>query len=119
MMSASNTSRWADTWQAECERAAFNAAALMRMARRFPNSAAILEIVRSAPRSPDEEQDPEASPFMRCARAARSHAQSYDEDLYRSVIDYFHELASMKPARRALLDASVAGVLTGMGMLGG
>jgi hypothetical protein len=115
-MNVTPNNRWADIWQAECERAAFNAAAMLRMARRYPNKAAILEIIRSAPRSPDEEQDPEASPFFRCARAARRAAQSWDEELLRSISDYFFCLASMKPARRAFLEASIAGVLIGAEM---
>jgi hypothetical protein len=104
---------WADIWRAECERAAFHAAAMLRIARMYPSKAAILEIIRSAPRSPDEEQDPEASPFFRCARAARTLVQSWDEDLFRSICQYFCRLASMKPAHRAFLEASIAGVLIG------
>lgn len=115
-MSVTTKSRWADLWQAECERAAFNAAAMLRIARMYPNKAAILEIVRSAPRAPDEEQDPEVSPFMRYARAARTLVQPWDDELLRSIIEYFHDLASMKPARRALLEASLAGVLIGADM---
>jgi hypothetical protein len=112
-MNINANNRWADIWQAECERAAFHTAAMLRMARMYPSKAAILEIIRSAPRSPDEEPDPEASPFFRCARAARTFAQSWEEDLLRSICDYFDGLASMKPARRAFLDASLAGVLIG------
>jgi len=115
-MNINAKNRWADIWQAECERAAFNAAAMLHMARMYPNKAAILEIIRSAPRSPDEEQDPEASPFMRCVRAARTLARPYDEDLLRSISEYFFHLASMKPARRAFLEASIAGVLIGAEM---
>lgn len=105
--------RWADIWQAECERATFHAASLLRIARRYPSNAAILEIIRSAPRLPDEEQDPETSPFFHCARAARTLARSWDKDLLSSICDYFVYLASMKPARRAFLEASLAGVLIG------
>ncbi len=112
-MNTNAKNRWADIWQAECERAAFHAAALLRIARMYPSKAAILEIIRTAPRSPDEEQDPETSPFFRYARAARTMAQSWDDDLLRSIWDYFVHLASMKPARRAFLEASLAGVLIG------
>ncbi len=112
-MNTKANNRWADTWQAECERAAFHAAAMLRIARRYPTKAAILEIIRSAPRSPDEEQDPQTSPFIRYARAARAMAQSWDADLLSSIWDYFVHLASMKPARRAFLEASLAGVLIG------
>jgi hypothetical protein len=115
-MSASKTCRAADTWQAECERAASNTAALLRIARRYAHNIAILEILRSAPRSPDEEQTLDTSPFMRCLRAARLHAAPYEKDLLQSVTSYFDYLASMKPARRALLEASLAGVLTGASM---
>jgi hypothetical protein len=112
-MNINAKNRWADIWQAECERAAFNAAAMLRMARMYPNKTAILEIIRNAPRSPDEEQDPEASPFFRCVRAARTLSKSWDDDLLHSICEYFCYLASMKPARRAFLEASLAGVLIG------
>ena len=79
----------------------------------YPNHTAILEIIRTAPRSPDEEQYPEASPFMHCARAARALAKSWDDELLSSICEYFVHLASMKPARRAFLEASLAGVLIG------
>src|SRR5262249_5813366 len=88
-MSASKTCRAADTWQAECERAASNTAALLRIARRYAHNIAILEILRSAPRSPDEEQTLDTSPFMRCLRAARLHAAPYEKDLLQSVTSYF------------------------------
>ena len=115
-MDVTRKKRWADVWQAECERAAFHAVSLLRIARIYPNKAAILEIIRSAPRSPDEEQYPEASPFMRFVRAARASAQPWDEDMLRSIVDYFCYLASMKPARRAFLEASLAGALIGAEM---
>ncbi len=40
-------------------------------------------------------------------------ARSWDEDLLQSICEYFVHLASMKPARRAFLEASLAGVLIG------
>src|SRR4051812_42578497 len=112
-MNSNAKSRWADLWQAECERAAFHAAAMLRIARMYPSRAAILEIIRSAPRLPDEEQYPEASPFFRCASAARNMARSWDGELLNSICEYFVHLAAMKPARRAFLEASIAGVLIG------
>jgi hypothetical protein len=115
-MNDTRKNHWADIWQAECERAAFLAAAMLRLGRRYPDRIAILELIRSAPRSPDEEQDPAASAFMRCAKAARTFARSNDERLLLSVLDYFCDLASMKPARRAFLEASLAGALIGAEM---
>jgi hypothetical protein len=107
--------RWAAMWQAECEQAAFHAATLLRLVGRFPTNITIMELVRQAPHSPDEEQDPEVSFFMRCTRAAHTQVQDYQRELFNSVLDYFHRLSTMKPARRTLLEASVAGVVTGMG----
>lgn len=112
-MNDTRKNRWAEIWQAECERAAFHAAAMLRVGRIFPSPTAILELIRSAPRSADEEQDPAASPFMRYVRAARRFARPYDQDLLESICDYFCYLAAMKPARRAFLEASLAGVLIG------
>jgi hypothetical protein len=112
-MNTSVNNRCADIWQTECERAAFHAAAILRMARMWPSNAAILEIIRSAPRSRDEEQDPRTSPFFRYANAACTMARPRDGDLLVSICDYFAHLASMKPARRTFLEASLAGVLIG------
>jgi hypothetical protein len=115
-MSDTKKNRWAEIWQAECERAAYHAAAMLRLGRMYPSATAILELIRSAPRSPDEEQDPAASPFMRYARSARTFAaRPYDDDLLSSICEYFCYLASMKPARRAFLEASLAGALVGAG----
>jgi len=107
--------RWAALWQVECEQAAYNAATLLRLAGRFPSNTTVVELIRSAPHSSDEEQDPETSFFMRCMRAANSHLQDYHRELFYSVLEYFNGLAGMKPARRALLEASVAGVVIGIG----
>jgi hypothetical protein len=115
---ATVNSRWAAIWQAACERAAFNVSALLRLARRRATHSAVLEVLRAAPRSPDEKQDADAAPFARCALAAVEFRAAWEADLLTAVIAYFEELAAMRPRRRAMLEASIAGALIGQGMGG-
>ncbi len=117
-MSDTEKPRFAYSWQGECEEAVFNATVLLRMAGRRCVPCAILELLRSVPGFPEEGQWPEESFFMRCAAAARDLNAYSDSDQWKMVFDYFHKLAAMKPKRRALLEASVAGALTGFSMGG-
>lgn len=105
-------------WLAECERAAFAVATLLRLADRRAASSAVIEILRAAPHSPSELAAPSESPFMRCALAAVHLAQSWERGLLDQMTDYFMSLAQMEPERRAMLEASVVGTLTGLGMGG-
>lgn len=117
-MSASTRLMGATAWQAECECAALNAAALLRLADRRATHSAVLEVLRTAPRSSDERASVEDTAFMRCAQAAIDLAASYESDLRDAVFAYFQELAAMRPRRRAMLEASIAGALVGLGMGG-
>ncbi len=111
--------RWAERWQAECERAVYNAGTLLRLAgRRSPFSAVAVDVLRSAPRSPDEAQGTDEPLFARVARAVIHFTPPCECDLLDSVLSYFQKLAAMRPARRALLEEPVAGALIGHAMGG-
>lgn len=105
-------------WLTECERAAFAVATLLRLADRRAASSAIIEILRAAPHSASELAAPSENPFMRCALAAMQLAQSWERNRLNQTTDYFMSLAQMEPERRAMLEASVVGTLTGLGMGG-
>ena len=109
---------WAERWRSECEQAAFHAAVLLRLSGRRPAHAAVLEMLRSAPRSPDEKQAPDESFCMRCAEGALHHRESWEHAAFEEALRYFQRLERMRPARRAMLEACVGGVLVGLGMGG-
>ncbi|CAN5202749.1 hypothetical protein BH10PLA2_BH10PLA2_34410 [soil metagenome] len=111
------TEEWSDKWQSECEKAAFNSAALLRLAGRRVTHSATIEILISAPRGEGWILDANTSAFARCATAAAQRFELHEKDLFFSVIDYFDkELATMRPGRRAMLEASIRGTLVGQGM---
>ena len=103
-----------ERWRVECERAAFAAGVLLRLAN-IPGgiSAAIVELIQTAPRSEsDLDNLPETTLFARIVRAAyRFHG---DTDSFRAASDYITEhLMKMPPQRRRMLEASLSGVFMG------
>jgi len=103
-----------EAWRVECERAAFHAGVLLRLAN-IPGgiSAAIVELIQTAPRSEsDLDSLPETTLFGRITRAAyRFHG---DTDSFRAASEYITEhLMKMPPERRRMLEASVTGVFMG------
>ncbi len=103
-----------EAWRVECERAAFHAGVLLRLAN-IPGgiAAAIVELIQTAPRSEsDFDTLPETTLFTRITRAAyRFHS---DTDSFRAATEYITEhLMKMPPERRRLLEASLAGTFTG------
>lgn len=103
-----------ESWRVECERAAFHAGVLLRLAK-IPGgtSAAVVEMIQSAPRSEsDLDNVPETALFACIARAAYHYGG--DTDLFRAATEYITEhLMKMPPERRRLLEASVTGVFMG------
>jgi hypothetical protein len=103
-----------EAWRVECERAAFHAGVLLRLAK-IPGgtSAAIVEMIQTAPRSESDLGNvPETALFARIARAAYHYGG--DTDLFRAATEYITEhLMRMPPKRRRLLEASVTGVFMG------
>lgn len=103
-----------ETWRVECERAAFHAGVLLRLAN-IPGgiAAAIVELIQTAPRSEgDLDGLPETTLFARITRAAyRFHG---DTDSFRAASEYITDhLMQMPPERRRMLEASVTGVFMG------
>jgi hypothetical protein len=103
-------------WQSECERAVFNVSKLLRLANRVPTSTPILEVLRTAPRTQEAiDQADEQFLFFRIVLEAKL-INSNTKSLL-SVISYFGEyFPKMEPARRARLEASIAGALIGYSM---
>jgi hypothetical protein len=115
-MDAGDRPNWAERWRWECEQAAFHAGVLLRLGGRYVTHSAVLEMIRTAPRSPGAASKPEESFFMRCTQDACKRRASYEADLLEKAIDYFGRLANMRPARRAMIEACVGGALIGIGM---
>lgn len=108
------------TWQAECERAVFNAMALLQAAGRKTGATAILEVIRSAPRHPLDPHDvvPDCL-FARCIQDSHLPGLASSQADADVLIDYFAVyLPSLPEYQRALLEASVSGVVIGWGMSG-
>ncbi len=103
-----------EAWRVECERAAFHASVLLRLAK-IPGltSVAIAELLQTAPRSEgDFDTLPETTLFARITRAA--YRADGDSELFRAACAYVTEhLMKMPPERRRLLEASVTGVFMG------
>ena len=87
---------WADRWQAECERAARHAGNLIRLSGRRACGSAIVELIRTAPRTP-EDNIAEASFFGRCGYDAANRVAGDDYDVFSQAMDYFEELAAVRP----------------------
>lgn len=103
-----------EAWRVECERAAFHAATLLRLAN-IPGgiAAAIVDLIQTAPCSEsDLDSLPETTLFARITRAAyRFHG---DTDSFRAASEYITEhLMQVPPQRRRLLEASLAGAFMG------
>jgi hypothetical protein len=103
-----------EAWRVECERAAFHAGVLLRLAN-IPGgiSAAIVELIQTAPRSEsDLETLPETTLFARITRAA--YRLGGDTDSFRAASEYITEhLMKMPPQRRRMLEASLSGAFMG------
>jgi len=104
-------------WQAECERAVLNISNLLYLAGRRQTGTAVLEMMRSAPRTPQEmERLTKDSLLYRCALEITGQCKDGDFQMVHSIISFFEYLLTMPPSRRSMLEASVAGVMLGWGM---
>jgi hypothetical protein len=103
-----------EAWQVECERAVFHANVLLRLAK-IPGglASAIAEMVRTAPRSKKDLENPSVSTlFARIVLEA--DRLSSDNELFGSAVRYFqNDLMAMAPERRRMLEASVTGAMMG------
>ena len=112
-MSASNRLMGATAWKL-CERAALTRQ--LSPGGQAGNTLRRAGGAADSPESPDERASADETAFMRCAQAAIDLAASYESDLRDAVFSFFQELAAMRPRRRAMLEASIAGALVGLGM---
>ena len=123
-------------WQLDCELTIYNAASLLRLSGRFCASSAIIELIRNMPRSESEMEvlikiiDEEfaqqrmmdkvgysyhSSLFVRCIIEA-FHYSKNETAILASVAGYWKNFATMPSHQRDILEASIVGVLTGLGM---
>jgi hypothetical protein len=101
-------------WEAECESLGTNCCRLLRMAGRARSGAAVVELIRSVPATLQQVGAcPEDSFFHRCVVAAS--LGPHDPAEFLAVVDYFKAVMRITPSRRGLLEASVAGVVLGIG----
>lgn len=121
----------ADQWQLECECAAYCAGTLLRLARRRYAASAIVELLRTMPRTTEDMEllqhtaiealdenkgfSTHPSLYLRCVSEAY-HFGDHDVKLLGSIIAYWSKFAMMPPERRAMLEASVIGTVLGNGM---
>jgi hypothetical protein len=87
-----------------------------RMADRRATPTAIVELLRAANRSPEEAHYHSGFLLMRCTKAPHQTVFGHGRDEFKAAIDSFQELAAMKPCRRAMPEASIAGVRVGLDM---
>jgi hypothetical protein len=120
-----------EQWRIECELVVCCAGKLLRLARRSYTSSAIIELVRTMPRSEEEieslkrsaenafdgEKRFSAHPslFIRCVVEAY-HFSDHEKDLFHAIVAYWNDFVRMPPERRAMLEASVVGTIFGNGM---
>jgi uncharacterized Zn finger protein (UPF0148 family) len=108
-----------EAWRIECELAVRAAATLLKLAKRNKwAEAALVEIIRTAPAGEDE-HDPRNCDVtsLLCRVAMDAKRLSVGDPLLDDVFAYFDDhLRHMPPARRAMLEASLAGSLTGLEM---
>jgi hypothetical protein len=114
-MTTNDNPLWAERWRQECETAAYHAATLLRLAGRCFSYSAMVELLRSAPRCPEERQAADESFFMRIACEAARHPAESERTPFGDAIAYFQRLAAMGAPKRAMLEGCIAGTLVGVG----
>ena len=101
----------ARAWRVECEDAVFAVLEILALSGRGKNPLACLEILRSLPPGPGALDDAERGlPFARYGIEASRRG---DANRFAAALDGFKRIIAMPPARRAMLEACVAGVMTG------
>jgi uncharacterized Zn finger protein (UPF0148 family) len=106
-----------ESWQGECEKAVRMVSNLLTLAGRWRGQAAIIELLRSVPRTAEDVRKlPENSLLARCAAEAFERKTERNARMMDEIVDYLKYLVGMEPHRRAMLEASVAGVFLGSAM---
>jgi hypothetical protein len=109
-----------EKWQTECEKAVRILSNLLHLAGRRQPAAAVLDLLRSVPRTPEEIDSVSTDSLLcQCVAEASDRVRPCDRTMLGEVHDYLRHLAKMQPDGRALLEASIAGVFLGWGMGGG
>jgi hypothetical protein len=99
-------------WQAECEELVASISRLLYAADRRWAASAVIELLRSLPRTPDEIKINSDTLFGRlCCEAIDTHAAEL-----RKVAEFVKQFATISSIRREMLEASVIGTLLGWGM---
>jgi len=108
-----------DGWQAECEKAVRILSNLLHLAGRRQTGSAVIELLRTAPRTPEEmDKVLTDSLLCRCTKEAFDSARPSDQRMFHEICTYISCLTKMPPSRRSMLEASVAGTFLGWGMGG-
>ena len=103
-------------WQIECENATFLVTSLLRLTRRSCDSAVVIELLRTIPKtwSGSTEHD-ELGLFYRQLGEA-FNAKFTEPRLYQAFRDSLERFRELAPAKRAMIEASVIGTILGGGM---
>lgn len=108
-----------DGWQAECEKAVRVLSNLLHLAGRRQAGSAVIELLRTAPRTPAEMDTVLTDSLLcRCTKEAFDCARPCDQRMFQEVTAYISYLTKMPPSRRSMLEASIAGTFLGWGMGG-
>ncbi len=75
-------------------------------------------MIRTVPHDRNEAHYREECFFLRCGEEARLRHSTWEDAALDDALKYFDRFAALRPARRAMLEACVAGVLIGLGMGG-
>jgi hypothetical protein len=106
-------------WQSECERAVRILSNLLQLAGRRQTASAVIELMRTAPRTPEElDKVLTDSLVCRSVKEAFDRVRPSDRMMFDEVCGYISDLTTMPPSRRSMLEASVAGTFLGWGMGG-
>ncbi len=106
-----------ESWQGECEKAVRMLSNLLTLAGRQSRHAPVIEMLRSVPRSAVEVSKlPVDSLLARCVADAFERRTDSNARTFEEIAEYLKYLTEMRPCRRALLEASVAGVFLGWAM---
>lgn len=100
-------------WQSQCAAVVVRLARLLEIARREKTAAAVVTLMGQLPCSEAELHTiPKTTLLWRCLLETINGDDREREDL----IGFLRRVAELPPARRALLEESVVGVLLGLGL---
>ncbi len=107
----------AAAWQSECQNVVVRLANLLSATKRELNGLALIELVRQLPRS-EEEISKLLDAKMLLARCLNDTIDNDSVGEAKEFALFARRIAALSTERRELLEASVVGVIMGMGMVG-